>query len=105
MTTQTAPKSCSYVGQVSAYDVNGSTQMYTSHKNLQADQINVMKNQALKLGANVIVVGVHQTTYMKRREGTLLVDTHNMSGNAYVCPANALNRITESNLSDMTDNQ
>lgn len=100
MATQSVPKSCRYLRQVSSSDINGSTQMYTSHKHLQADEINAMRNQALKLGANVVVVTDHRTTYVKRRSGTL-VDVHEMSGNAYACPANALNYIAESNLSDV----
>lgn len=99
LTSNTSPSRCHYVGQVSAEDTNGVTQMYTTHQYLQTDEINAMKNQALKLGANVIVLTKHQTTYMNNRPDAIL-DTHSMMGNAYVCPTNILSTIKQGIISD-----
>lgn len=106
LTTQPVLDNCHYVGQVSARDINGATQMYTSHQHLQMDQMNHLKNQALTLGANLVVVTDHQTTYVKARHIEKRVDTHAMTGNAYICPANTLNKIAQrstENLSDIKD--
>ncbi len=102
ITNVPAPKSCEYVGHVSATDTNGSTQSYTSHRHLQVDQLNTLRNQALSLGANVVVLSQHETTYAQvnaareKYQGAAkvtVVDKHIMSGNAYLCHADTLNTL------------
>lgn len=95
------PGGCQRLGQVASKDVNGVTQSYQSHAHLQEDQLATLKNAALKLGANVIVLTEHQTTYVKSQPSdnprTLSyrgINTHRIAGIAYRCEAKALNRIT-----------
>ena len=101
VTMHTLPKQCQYVRQISAHDVNGGTQMYTSHAHLEKDQINDLKNQAAQLGANVVVITEHQTTHMKKRQA--LVDQHSMTGDAYTCPALALEKLAPQSTQSLSD--
>lgn len=112
ITNVPAPKSCEYVGQVSAADVNGSTQSYTSHRHLQVDQLNTLRNQALSLGANVVVLSQHQTTYdqvsvnREKFQGAAkvtVVDKHIMAGNAYLCNADTLNKLATQKAISISD--
>ncbi len=105
ITSNTVPRNCHYIGQVSDNDDNGSTQIYSSHQHLQADEINRLKNKALKLDANVVMLTSHQTSYVATIDGRKRVDTHRMSGKAYFCPTNTLNDIKEGNLSDVKNDE
>lgn len=101
-TTTSLPKSCQSLGQVSSTDVNGVTTSYTSHANLQMMEINTLKNQALALGANVVVLTGHRTVHGRgfaRRE----IKTHTLTGNAYVCPASVLSTLPDMNSANISD--
>ncbi len=100
-TAITVPQSCKSLGQISSTDVNGVTTAYTSHSNLQTMEINALKNRALALGANVVVLTGHQTKYVpgSRRQ----VDDHTLIGNAYVCPARVLSKLPNMNSSNISD--
>lgn len=90
-------KQCKLVGYVTSTDVNGVTQIFTSHEALQQNEINTLKNRALALGANTIVLVKHKTTYTRQGglswgnpnnpNNPIRVDTHVMSGKAYQCIA------------------
>lgn len=90
-TTATLPHSCRSLGQISSTDVNGVTSSYTSHRNMQTMEINTLKNKALSLGANVVVLTGHKTRYIPGSHRQ--VDTHTLIGNAYVCPAAILSEL------------
>lgn len=114
VTTQTVPTSCQYVGTVSAGDSNGSSQMFNSHEHLLTDEMNTLKNQALPLGANVIVMTNHQTTYYAspssqspsvgaRKMGSStepMLNRHALAGKAYRCDSAIANRLTSSILEE-----
>lgn len=107
-----APKSCQFLGGVVNEDVNGATQSYTSHEHLQIDQLNTLKNKALALGANVIVLTDHQTTYAQRNalrekyQGAptiTVVDTHRMAGEAYHCNSQVIDRLQSQDANSLSD--
>lgn len=95
-TTAIVPPSCQFLRQVWSYDTNGYTTAYTSHVNLQAMEINTLKNKAYKLGANVVVLTSHLTTYAHQRssqESYPLVYSQSLVGGAYLCPSNVLSTL------------
>jgi hypothetical protein len=82
----TIPNSqCRFIGTVAIHDVNGESQAFTSHADLQQAQTNTLKNQALALKANVVVLSLHKTTY-RSIKSYQSVDEHSMAGKAYLCP-------------------
>lgn len=103
VTTQPVPSSCSNLGIVASDSRNGSTHMYTSHQNIETSQINVLKNIALDLGANVVVITHHFTTYQYVHRGYTRVDIHAMSGNAYSCPSAALAGLAQQDMVGVSD--
>jgi hypothetical protein len=107
-TTSTVPQSCRLLGQISSADKNGVSTSYTSHANLQTMEINTLKNKAVSLGANVVMLTHHQTTY--EESGLSLsqrvpknirdipryprVDIHQLVGSAYVCSPSVLSSVS-----------
>lgn len=79
-------KNCKFLGTISTFDKSGVTHTYTSDKHLVADHINEMKNKALALGANTVVLSQSKTVYRTPRKNITVVDTHQTIGNAYLCP-------------------
>lgn len=77
---------CKALGNVKVNDVNGNTIDYTSHKNLDQEAANSLRNDALKLGGNVVVITGHDTTYSSENQ----VDSHEVDGKVYSCPTNEL---------------
>ncbi len=73
---------CKALGAVHVNDVNGNTIEYTSHKNLDQEAANVLRNDTHKLGGNVVVITEHDTTYTRENQ----VDSHEVDGEAYLCP-------------------
>lgn len=109
-----APKSCQFLGKVANEDVNGATQSYTSHEHLQIDQLTTLKNKAFTLGANVIVLTDHQTTYAQRNalrekyQGApklSVVDTHRMEGLAYHCDSPVFEKLSSQDADSLSDIQ
>lgn len=92
VTPAPVPASCRYVNPVIANDINGKTQMYSSLHRLQRNEVNILKNQALKLGANVVQITSHQTTYVTNNNGSR-VDTHRLVGKAYICSPQVANNL------------
>lgn len=94
------PKNCNLRGKVSINE----TEIYgPSHKTVQIGQLNKLKSQAIKLGANLIKITNHQTKYYEHpeyiiEEGKIQweLDAHGISGLAYHCPSIELNQIGKS---------
>lgn len=100
-----APTDCKELGQVIAYDTNGSSVTYTSHERLQKYQLDTLRNKTVGLGGNVLSITNDQTTYADSHDKEPdLVDTHLMQGNVYRCSAAALKHIvtTDKPDSDLT---
>lgn len=93
VTTKSAVKSCRYVGDVFSQDKNGFDNAYTSHENLQNMELNRIRNKAVTLGANYVVLPEHQTTYKRLGRGSVsLINIHRLAGKAYVCPSSVLSQ-------------
>ena len=99
------PKGCDLRG-----NVNSGTQEapITSHQEVQGMQATILKNQAAKLGANVVFIKTHKTTYYGHyivSTGDVVneVDTHGMSGQAYYCDAQATNKLSRNNTAATSD--
>jgi hypothetical protein len=96
------PKSCKVLGAVNSQDINGATVSVTSHENLMQMQLNSIRNQANKLGANLVLLTKHQTTYgynsvdygpTNNEHNSNNVNTHEMNGQAYQCNAITLSKL------------
>lgn len=95
------PKGCQFRGNVgiSEKDIYG-----PSHKDKQDEQINILRSQAVRLGANVVSITNHQTKYFPRPEYIVgedkmhwELDAHAMSGKAYRCGLNTVNQSDQMN--------
>lgn len=105
VTTGAAPRSCQFRGNVGV----GQTDIYgPTHKQKENEQLNSLKHQANRLGANVIVLKSHQTRYYAHPEYIISegraqreLGAHAMNGKAYRCSYGVLSKIREKNISDV----
>lgn len=97
LTKQTLPTTCQDLGQVMA----STPQAYETHEHLEKDQINDLKNQAAKLGANVVAIKGHLTTHMQKHQA--LIAEHIMEGEAYSCPTSVLNKLLPQDAASLSD--
>lgn len=102
---------CQFKGKVgiSKNDIYG-----PSHQTVQDAQLNQLRNQAVRLGANVVYVTSHKTKYYEHPEYIIAdgkmqweLDSHSIQGVAYMCSKNVysqLPRYQESKISDVRPN-
>lgn len=91
------PKSCKFLGYITNPNVHGNSALGASNQDLKKDDINFLKNEGSKLGANVVVLNTHTRNEIKRRAGgkTPIYTTsieHNVSASAYLCPPSMLHK-------------
>jgi hypothetical protein len=106
-----APKGCQMRGSVRSQDISGVSTSYTSHENLQTMELNSLRNDALKLGANVVVITQHKTAsgpeYYSVGQGKVTTNpleiNHTMQGVAYQCTSDILERLNAENVSTFSD--
>lgn len=88
-----APKTCKFLGTITANQGNFFTGVYTSNKNLQEGAFNDMRNQAVALGGNRVVLLM--ATAASTGGGSFSNGTGEMSsgqtnvaltGNVFACP-------------------
>jgi hypothetical protein len=101
--TGSPPKTCQFRGNVNSGTAGAPI---TSHSHIQETQIAMLKNQAVKLDANVIFLTTHKTTFYPQfiaaaSDWVSELDTHTMSGKAYYCNSQALNQINKKIPSDV----
>lgn len=91
---QAAPKTCKFKGQVMGEQGGSFTGGWTSNKNLAQGAMNDMRNQALDLGANYVVLEESKAgSTMSGGGGSGFFSMSGQQtdvtqvGNAYVCPA------------------
>jgi hypothetical protein len=84
------PQGCLYMGEVQGSQGNFWTSEFTSDRNLLTGARNEMRNQALSLGANYVVVETQSHSH--NTAGYSLGGTYAsvIIGNAYKCPAQFL---------------
>lgn len=105
----TVPKVCQLKGSVAIQESN----IYgPSHLSVQERQINALKEQAAKLGANTALITKHNTKYYPRPEYLISegkavkeLDAHAMSGKAYRCPSQVQARLSHSKAVAISDVQ
>lgn len=84
------PKSCKFLGNIMNPSVHRDLNFSASAADLQKDDINYLKNEGAKLGANVVVLVSH-TSYETTRKGfgkrptTITFNEHSLVGRAYRC--------------------
>lgn len=91
---QTEPKGCKYVGEATGNQGNFFTGAYTSNANLETGARNEMKNKALDLGGNVIVMMTSRAgqTGSGDQYGSHSQQTNvTMTGTIFNCPDSVLN--------------
>ncbi|MHB1948630.1 MAG: DUF4156 domain-containing protein [Gammaproteobacteria bacterium] len=90
------PSGCKFLGKISGNNIH-SENVFISQKALEQDDINFLKNESNKLGANVVtfnqhqvIVTEHQSYQPKHQLRKYNVTTHNVEGNAYLCPRDVM---------------
>ncbi|MDO8953887.1 MAG: DUF4156 domain-containing protein [Gammaproteobacteria bacterium] len=94
VSTNPAPHSCKYLGQVVGNQGNFFTGSFTSNKNLEQGSMNDLKNQAAKMGANYIQIITSRagaTGALGSNGGSFMQTNVTNTGNVYNCPPAALN--------------
>lgn len=100
-------KNCHLQGKVSISEEN----IYgPSHRVVQEKQLDQLRSQAVKLGANVINITSHKTKYYEHPEYIIAdgkfqweLDAHAISGLAYRCPTDALRNINSAGSKKISD--
>ena len=93
---------CKILGHIAASDINGDSMAYTSHKVIEENEVNLLKNQTFHLGGNVLVITRHEVTYDKHDKSST-VDAHRTEGDVYYCSEkDLLHPMSRKALSDQT---
>jgi len=87
------PASCRYVGEVQGSQGNFWTSEFTSDRNLLTGARNEMRNQALSLGANYVLVETQSHSHNTARYSLGGTYSSVIIGNAYDCPEKALGNV------------
>ena len=87
------PAGCVFAGEVQGSQGNFWTAEFTSDRNILSGARNEMRNQALSLGANYVMVEIQSNS--NNTAGHSLGGTYAsvMIGNAFACPENLLGNI------------
>lgn len=83
-------KECKFIGIISGTDVHENMDLRSSPQELKLDDVNFLKNEGKKLGANVIVLKQHQISTKEikgpgKGRSYITVTPHNIEGDAYFC--------------------
>ena len=71
---------CKLIGPIWHSERSGISQSYQSEEHLRQDSINRLKNKAVKMGANQVVITKKEVTYTEHQ-----VDIYALKGRAYFC--------------------
>jgi hypothetical protein len=84
VTSTPIAKNCLLVGTISSENISAAS----SHAYMQSNEIKDLKNQALKLGANMVVLTQHdfRDFTVPHMNNAQITTKHLMVGNAYRCP-------------------
>ena len=85
-----APKSCKFMGDIVNSNVHGDLYLGSSVADLQKDDVNFLKNEGAKLGANVVVLVSHESYGIEKKRlgkhpSTITINEHSVMGRAYYC--------------------
>lgn len=91
---QSEPKGCKYVGEATGNQGNALTGGWTSNENLETGARNVLKNKAVDMGGNVVVILTHragQTGSYGQYGGGSQQTNVALTGTVFSCPESVLN--------------
>ncbi len=83
--TNTEPKKCKFLGEISGSQGNAISGDWTSNSNLELGARNELKNKAFELGGNVVQLLTSSSGQTSGRYGGS-TSSHSLLGNAYNCP-------------------
>ncbi len=87
------PKGCRFVGEVQGSQGNFWTSDFTSDRNLLSGARNEMRNQALSLGANYVMVETQSHSHNTAPYSLGGTYASVIIGNAYDCPRNSFGNV------------
>ncbi|HAT1993803.1 DUF4156 domain-containing protein [Fluoribacter dumoffii] len=98
----TMAKSCEFLGKIFNSDVHGKKLHFTLglEKNLKTDDLNFLKNEGAKLGANLVVFEEHHTSierYHPQPGHITDISIHAIYAKAYRCPPNLIKSMEQLN--------
>lgn len=84
------PKSCKFMGDILNSSVHRDLFLGSSVADIQKDDINFLKNEGAKLGANVVVLVSHSSYQTKLKQfgkqpTSITVNEHSVAAKAYDC--------------------
>ncbi len=84
------PKSCKFMGDIMNSNVHGDLYLESSIADLQKDDINFLKNEGAKLGANIVILTSHVSHETKikaygKTPRSITVNEHSVIAKAYRC--------------------
>lgn len=85
VTEQPAAKNCRFVGMVTGNQGNFFTGQFTSNANMQAGAFNDMRNKAVQMGGNYVVLLMKQASMTEGRNSGAQTNVAT-TGNVYYCP-------------------
>ena len=91
--TQNEPKGCEYLGEATGNQGNSFTGDFTSNKNMETGARNDLKNQALDMGGNVVVLLTNragQTGSYSQYGGSSSQTNVTITGTVFDCPPHTL---------------
>ena len=87
------PAGCRFVGEVHGSQGNFWTADFTSDRNILTGARNEMRNQALSLGANYVVVETQSHSHNTADHSLGGTYASVIIGNAFACPGNMLGKV------------
>lgn len=88
------------MGDISSENIHGNLSLTASQKERELDDINFLKNEGKKLGANTVIMVRHdqviseRQTYGKLKQRSKIPRvTYDVQGKAYSCPSGAVQSI------------
>lgn len=100
------PASCHLLKALTLQTENGVDMPYTSHENIQTNQLNQLRNSTANLGGNLFVIRDHEVTHqvitlrrkgmaanqnnVKETDNNSVVNNHAINGDAYFCAPDVL---------------
>jgi hypothetical protein len=84
------PNNCKFLGEISGTNVHGDMDLTSSQQDLALDHTNFLKNEAKRLGANVVIFDQPKSIDKQiftpgKHPHRTMVTTHDIVGSAYVC--------------------
>lgn len=94
--TQSEPKGCKYLGEATGNQGNSFTGGWTSNENLETGARNTLKNKAVDMGGNIVVLLTNragQTGSYGQYGGSSQQTNVALTGTVFNCPPSVLNKL------------